>query len=147
MILNFLRTSPPPIINARYPLLPGAPPPAYLPLNPILYLTIVIDSVAPLIYIRRIKGGAGGGMALEVPQPLAVRQRRRQAFLWILDVVAKKPSMGSGRTQLAHRIASEIIAVAEGRSSVWEKRQMIHKLGTAARANIAGARPKRKKRS
>jgi small subunit ribosomal protein S7 len=136
MVLNFLRTSPPPIINPRFPLLPGAPPPSYLPLNPTLYLTLAVDSVAPLVKIMRISGGAGGGRALEIPSPLPVRQRRRQAFLWILDSVNKKPSVGSGRTQLAHRIASEIIAVVEGRSSVWDKRQTIHKQGTGARSNL-----------
>ncbi|EXF75024.1 30S ribosomal protein S7 [Colletotrichum fioriniae PJ7] len=136
MVLNFLRTSPPPIINPKYPLLPGAPPPAHLPLNPVLYLTLAVDSVAPLIKIRRIAGGAGGGRPLELPAPLAVRQRRRAAFQWILDVVNKKPSKGSGRTQFAHRVADELIAVTEGRSSVWEKRLALHKLGTATRANL-----------
>ncbi|ROT36667.1 ribosomal protein S7 [Sodiomyces alkalinus F11] len=136
MILNFLRTSPPPILSQKYPLLPGHPPASHLPLNPVLYMTLAIDSVAPLVRINYIKGGAGGGRALEVPKPLKVRQRRRTAFQWILDVVSKKRSTGSGRTQLAHRIANEIIAVAEGRSSVWEKRQAVHKLGTATRANV-----------
>ncbi|OLN85120.1 37S ribosomal protein S7, mitochondrial [Colletotrichum chlorophyti] len=136
MVLNFLRTSPPPIINPRYPLLPGAPPPAHLPLNPVLYLTLAVDSVAPLVKIRRIAGGAGGGRPLELPAPLAVRQRRRAAFQWILDVVDKKPSKGSGRTQFAHRLAEEIIAVVEGRSGVWDKRLALHKLGTATRANL-----------
>ncbi|WYZ43551.1 hypothetical protein EsH8_VI_001250 [Colletotrichum jinshuiense] len=136
MVLNFLRTSSPPIVNPRYPLLPGAPPPAHLPLNPVLYLTLAVDSVAPLVKIRRIAGGAGGGRPLELPSPLAVRQRRRTAFQWILDVVNKKPSKGSGRTQFPHRMAEEIIAVAEGRSPVWEKRLALHKLGTATRANL-----------
>ncbi|EFQ33558.1 30S ribosomal protein S7 [Colletotrichum graminicola M1.001] len=136
MMLNFLRTSPPPIINPRYPLLPGAPPPAHLPLNPVLYLTLAVDSVAPLVKIRRIPGGAGGGRPLELPAPLSVRQRRWAAFHWILDAVNKKPSKGSGRTQFAHRLAEEIIAVVEGRSGVWDKRLALHKLGTATRANL-----------
>ena len=59
------------------------------------------------------------------------------AFQWILDVINKKPSKGSGPKQFPHRIAEEIIAVVEGRSSVWEKRRQVHKLGTAARANVA----------
>ncbi|KAI8234184.1 37S ribosomal protein S7 [Colletotrichum sp. SAR 10_86] len=136
MVLNFLRQSPPPILNPRFPLLPGAPPAPHLPLNPVLYITLAVDSVAPLIKIRRIPGGAGGGRPLELPAPLAVRQRRRAAFAWILDVVNKKPSKGSGRTQFAHRLAEEIIAVVEGRSPVWEKRLGLHKLGTATRANL-----------
>jgi small subunit ribosomal protein S7 len=137
MILNYLRTSPPPIINPRYPLLPGAPPPAHLPLNPVLYLTLAVDSVSPLVRVHRIKGAGGGGRALDCPLPLAVRQRRRQAWMWIMESVAKRPSTGSGRRQLPHRVADEIIAVVEGRSSVWEKRQVIHKTGTAARMNVS----------
>lgn len=136
MVMNFLRTSPAPIYSPKFPLLPGTPPASHLPLNPVLYLTIAIDSVAPLVKINRIAGAAGGGRALELPAPLAVRQRRRTAFRWILDAVEKKPSKGSGRKQLAHRLAEEIIAVVEGRSGVWEKRKMVHKLGTATRANV-----------
>lgn len=136
LVMNYLRTSPAPIYSPKFPLLPGTPPASHLPLNPVLYITIAIDSVAPLIKINRIAGAAGGGRALELPHPLAVRQRRRTAFMWILDVVEKKPSKGSGRKQFAHRLAEEIIAVVEGRSSVWDKRKVLHKLGTATRANV-----------
>ncbi|KAH7157794.1 ribosomal protein S7 domain-containing protein [Dactylonectria estremocensis] len=143
-VMNFLRTAPEPIYSPKFPLLPGTPPAVHLPLNPILYLTVAIDSVAPLMKVRHVPGGAGGGRSLEVPVPLAVRPRRRVAFQWILDVVNKKPSKGSGRKQFPIRIAEEIIAVVEGRSGVWEKRKLVHKLGTASRANI-GSRSKGKK--
>ncbi|RYP10345.1 hypothetical protein DL765_008155 [Monosporascus sp. GIB2] len=136
MILNYLRTSPAPKINPLRPLLPGAPPPHHLPLNPLLYLTLAIDSVAPLIRVKNMKGMAGGGQALELPEPLAVRARRRQAVMWILDIVNRKQSRGSGRAQFATRFGEEIVAVIEGRSRVWERRQLVHKLGTAARANL-----------
>jgi small subunit ribosomal protein S7 len=107
---------------------------------------VAIDSVAPLLKIRNVAGAGGGGRALELPVPLGVRQRRRVAFNWILDVINKKPSKGSGRKQFPHRIAEEIIAVVEGRSSVWEKRKVVHKLGTAARANIGSNKLKTKKK-
>lgn len=136
IILNILRTSPAPKINPLRPLLPGAPPPSHLPLNPLLYLTLAIDSVAPLIRVKALKGMAGGGNALELPEPMAVRARRRTAVMWILEIVNKKQSRGSGRHQFAHRFAEEIIAVVEGRSRVWDKRQQVHKLGTASRANL-----------
>lgn len=136
MILNFLRTSPAPKVNPQRPLLPGSPSPERLPLDPVLYLTLAIDSVAPLLRVRSMKGMAGGGMALELPEPLTARQRRRVAILWILEVVNKKQSRGSGRTQFASRVAEEIVAVVEGRSAVWDRRQMVHRLGTAARANL-----------
>jgi small subunit ribosomal protein S7 len=117
-------------------LLPGSPPPAQLPLNPLLYLTLAIDAVAPIIRVRSLKGLAGGGNALEVPEPIDARARRRQAIAWILDIVNKKRSMGSGRKQFATRFGQEIVAVIEGRSAVWDRRQVVHKMGTAARANL-----------
>ncbi|KAG8423785.1 hypothetical protein J3458_000642 [Metarhizium acridum] len=145
-VMNFLRTAPAPIYSPKFPLLPGTPPASHLPLNPVLYITIAIDSVAPLLKVRNIAGAGGGGRALELPVPLAVRQRRRMAVKWILDVIEKKPSKGSGKNQFPHRIAEEIIAVVEGRSSVWEKRKQVHKLGTAARANVSSKKLKVKRK-
>jgi small subunit ribosomal protein S7 len=135
-ILTHLRTAPPPTPNPARPLLPGAPPPSHLPLDPIGYLSLAIDSVAPLLRIRSQKGAAGGGAALQIPVPLGLRQRRRQAVQWILDAANKKTSRGSGRGQFAQRFAEEIISVVEGRSNVWEKRQLVHKTGTSSRANL-----------
>ncbi|KAF2737076.1 30S ribosomal protein-like protein S7 [Polyplosphaeria fusca] len=136
LILQHLRTSPIPTINPSRPLIPGAPPPSHLPLNPILYLTLAIDSVAPLMRIRSQKGAAGGGMALQIPVPLGQRQRRRTAVQWILGAASKRRNMGSGKGGFAQRIAQELIAVVEGRSGVWDRRNGVHKMGVAARANI-----------
>ncbi|KAL1841880.1 hypothetical protein VTJ49DRAFT_6479 [Mycothermus thermophilus] len=136
MVLNYLRTSPPPRLDPSKPLLPGAPPAHHLPLDPVLYLSLAVDSVAPLVKLRPFKGLAGGGKSLEVPIPLRARQRRRIAFNWILDVVERKKSRGSGRTQFAHRLAEEIVAVVEGKSTVWDRRLEQHKRGTANRANL-----------
>ena len=136
ILLNYLRTSPPPKLDPSRPLLPGAPPPSHLPLDPVLYLGLAIDSVAPLVKLRGFKGLAGGGKSLDVPMPLRARQRRRIAFQWILDVVNKKRSKGSGRTMFPHRVAEEIVAVVEGRSNVWDKRLQVHKQGTANRSNL-----------
>ena len=136
LILQHLRTSSPPVISPTRPLLPGAPPTTHLPLNPVLYLTLAIDSIAPLLKIRSIKGAAGGGVALQLPSPLGVRQRRRTAIMWILDAASKKRNRGSGKGMFAQRIAEEIIGVVEGRSSVWQRRDAIHKLGVSARANL-----------
>lgn len=136
-ILSHLRTAPPPAINPSRPLLPNSPPPSHLPLNPILYLTLAIDSVAPLLRVRGQKGMAGGGAALDLPLPLAVRQRRRTAITWILDAAGKRRFRGSGRGGFAQRVAEEIVAVVEGRSGVWDRRGAVHKLGVLARSNIA----------
>jgi small subunit ribosomal protein S7 len=50
--------------------------------------------------------------------------------------VNKKQSRGSGRGLFAQRFADEIISVVEGRSSVWEKRLLVHRTGTSARMNL-----------
>jgi small subunit ribosomal protein S7 len=135
-ILTHLRTSRPPVVNPLRPLIPGAPPAAHLPLNPILYLTLAIDSVAPLVRMKNYKGMSGGGTALQIPIPLEVHARRRVAFKWILDVVSKKPFRGSGEGGLAQKIADELVSIIEGKSSLWDRRTSVHKLGVAARANL-----------
>ncbi|KAI9729653.1 MAG: hypothetical protein M1818_008456 [Claussenomyces sp. TS43310] len=143
-ILNHLRTAPPPTPNPSRPLLPSAPPASHLPLNPVLYLTLAIDSVAPLLRIRLLKGAAGGGVALQIPVPLGLRQRRRQAMQWILDAANKKKSRGSGRGQFAQRVAEEIVSVAEGKSAAWDRRGLLHKSGTSARINLNYSQTRRR---
>ena len=140
MILTHLRTASPPAVNPNRPLLPGAPPASHLPLNPVLYLTLAIDSVAPVLRIRSQKGAAGGGVALPIPVPLGLKQRRRQAVQWILDAASKRETLASGRGGFAQKVAEEIIAVVEGRSGVWDRRGGVHKLGVSARANVAWKR-------
>jgi small subunit ribosomal protein S7 len=135
-ILNHLRTAPPPVYNPARPLLPGTPPASHLPLNPVLYLSTAIDSVAPLLRIRSQKGAAGGGASLQIPVALGLRQRRRQAFMWILAAAEKKSSRGSGRGQFAQRVAEELISVVEGKSSIWDRRTLVHRTGTSARVNL-----------
>lgn len=130
IILDHLRTAPPPNLNHRQPLLEGPPAPQ-LPLDPVRYLTLIVDSVAPLFRIRQVKGIAGGGTALQTPAPLNLRQRRRTAIKWIIDSSAKRRD-----AQLAHRVANELVAVAEGRSGVWERRDQQHKIGITGRANL-----------
>ncbi|KAI5294616.1 hypothetical protein KEM52_003605 [Ascosphaera acerosa] len=130
-VIDILRTSPPPRLDpGRRLLYPLAP--AEFPLNPLLYLTNAVDSVAPLLRIRQMKGAAGGGMSLPVPRPLNSRQRRRTAIAWILDASAKRRDYA-----LPKRVAEEIIAVVEGRSGIWQKRDMLHKMGITARTNMS----------
>ena len=75
-------------------------------------------------------------MALQIPVPLSKRQRRRTAIEWILGAASKRRNVGSGKNSLGQRVAQEMISVIEGKSGVWDKRNGIHKLGVAARANI-----------
>ena len=144
MVLERLRTAPPPQYDPKRPLVPGAPPASHLPLNPVLYMTLAIDSAAPLFRIRSQKGAAGGGMALQIPVPLNLRQRRRTSIMWILNAASKRRSKGSGRAMFAHKVADELIAIVEGKSSIWEKRQGIHRIGVAARINVSFSGRKKK---
>ncbi|KAF7846090.1 hypothetical protein BT93_L5271 [Corymbia citriodora subsp. variegata] len=106
-------------------------PRSTLPLHPIAYLTTIIDSVAPLLKIRQMRGVAGGGQSLPVPTPMGIRQRRRQAIQWILGAAD-----GRRETKLSDRVAREFLSVAEGKSGVWERRAMVHRLAVSARSNI-----------
>ncbi|KAK8165370.1 ribosomal protein S7 domain-containing protein [Phyllosticta citrichinensis] len=135
-ILNHLRTTAPPKLNPATPLLPGAPPPSHLPLNPVLYLTLAVDSVAPLLRIKNLKGQAGGGQALQMPVALNQRQRRRAAIEWIITSASKKRGKGSGKFMFAQKVAEEVVSVVQGTSSCWERRLNFHKQGVAARANL-----------
>ncbi|KAI9733592.1 MAG: hypothetical protein M1834_003194 [Cirrosporium novae-zelandiae] len=145
-ILNHLRIASPPTPDPRRPLVANAPPPHTLPYDPIAFLTTSIDSVAPLINIKSLKGAAGGGFALQLPIPLRARQRRRTAINWILQAVDSKGKSTGGARPFAQRVADEIVGVIEGRSSVWEKRQAVHRLGVSARANVGTAKKARKKK-
>lgn len=131
-ILTTLRTAPAPTYSATRQLLPGAPPASHLPLNPVLYLTLAVDSVAPLLRIRSQRGAAGGGVALQIPVPLGLKQRRRQSFQWIMDASKRR----GDKLPFVDRVAQELIAVVEGRSSVWERRMQVHRLGTTARTSL-----------
>lgn len=129
-ILDYLRTASPPKIDPRRRLMTSMPSPQ-LPLNPVLYLSLIVDSVAPLVKIRQQKGIQGGGASVPVPVPLALRQRRRAAIQWILDAADRRND-----SRLAVRVAQELTAVAEGRSGIWDKRDQVHKLGVAGRSNL-----------
>lgn len=129
-ILDILRTTAPPQPSSRRPLLPGPPAPQ-LPLNPVLYLNLIVDSVAPVLKIRNQKGNAGGGAAVQIPVALMQRQRWRTAIRWIIDASDKRRD-----SKFANRVAQELIAVAEGRSGVWDRREQVHKLAVSNRANL-----------
>ncbi|EXJ63892.1 hypothetical protein A1O7_00227 [Cladophialophora yegresii CBS 114405] len=139
LILDALRTSPAPPSNSDLitPL-----PIQSLPLNPVAYLTAIIDSVAPLIKIRQQRGLLGGGASMPIPVPLRLRQRRRTAIQWILA-----SAEGRREDKFADRVAKELLSVAEGRSSSWEKRARVHKMAISARANIKAASMGRRVRS
>ena len=112
-----------------------------LPLSPVQYLTSVIDSIAPLVKIRQQKGIAGGGQSTPIPVPLRIKQRRRTAIKWILTAAE-----GRKETALADRVGKELLKVADGSSSVWEKRQQVHRLAVSARSNVRSSLGGRRRR-
>ncbi|RPA85222.1 ribosomal protein S7 [Ascobolus immersus RN42] len=130
-ILGYLRTKPMPKPSAKYSMIAGSPPLSTLPSNPIAYLQTAIDSIAPLVKLKSVRGS--GGFSNTVPVPLNLRQRRRTAIVWILDAVAKRVP---GPIRFPEKFAEEIIAVVEGRSKAWEKRNQAHKTAVASRANV-----------
>ncbi|KIW78859.1 hypothetical protein Z517_08698 [Fonsecaea pedrosoi CBS 271.37] len=138
-ILDALRTSSAPPTNKD---LISPLPLQSLPLSPVAYLTAIIDSVAPLVKIRQQRGLLGGGASMPIPVPLRLRQRRRTAIQWILTAAE-----GRREDKLAERVAKELLGVAEGRSSAWEKRARIHKLAISARANVKIAASGRRTRT
>jgi small subunit ribosomal protein S7 len=147
LILHHLRTSPPPRLARSVPLLLGTPPASQLPLHPLLYLSLAVDSLAPLVRLRVERNQAGGGAGVVVPRPLRVRQRRRVAIAWIRDAADKKNVRQLGRQTRAHLIAQEIIAVVEGRSKLWEKRAALHKVAMSNRQHVGFVRRNIKKRT
>ena len=51
--------------------------------------------------------------------------------MWILNAAEKRREI-----KVSDRVAKEVIGIAEGRGSAWEKRQLIHKTATSARSNV-----------
>lgn len=140
IIFQHLATTPAPRPSATHPLVLKSVTVNALPLNPPLYLQVAIDSVAPLFRLRSQRGAAGGGVALQIPLPLGLRQRRRTAVMWMLDQVDKKKG---GTSPFAKRFAEEVVAVVEGRSSIWERRTALHGLTIRSRVNIASTQRRR----
>ena len=84
-------------------------------------------------------------MSLLIPIPIHRRRRRRTAINWVIDATNKKREMGVGHAPgFARRLAEEIVAIVEGRSAVWEKRNQVHRMGVQARINV-GTKKKGKK--
>jgi small subunit ribosomal protein S7 len=93
-----------------------------------------------MIRMKQLKGLAGGGQSLPVPVPLNIRQRRRTAFMWIIDSASKKYHKMSGKATFAYRLTQEIIGVVEGRSALWDRRINMHRQAVAARSNVDSKR-------
>ncbi|KAJ0422341.1 hypothetical protein BJY00DRAFT_311399 [Aspergillus carlsbadensis] len=83
-----------------------------------------------------MKGFSGGGASVPIPIPLAERQRRRAAIKWIIDASDKRRD-----TKFAQRVANELVSVAEGRSGVWDRRDLVYKYYLNSNKEVQEMRP------
>lgn len=96
--------------------------------NPVSSLRSAVDAVAPLF---RIVSTRKGSKVIVKPIPLYERQRHRRAFLWILEASDRRKS----EKGLSTRLGEEILAVLNGSSAAFEKKQSNHKTALMNRAN------------
>jgi small subunit ribosomal protein S7 len=95
--------------------------------DPLLVLTEAIESTSPMLKLTSAKKGS---KVIHVPTALRERQRRRKAIVWILEGAAKRPEK-----TFEARLSGELLAVINGVSSALTKKNSLHKLALANRAN------------
>lgn len=82
-----------------------------------------------------------GSKQVQVPIALGERQRVRRAITWILEASDKRNGTSEGNSKkFGVRVAYEIEAILQGRSSVLEKKDKLHKDAIVGRSNIAMGR-------
>lgn len=74
-----------------------------------------------------------GSKNIPVPIPLNEKGRRRRAINWILEASDKRTSERS----FSARFAQELAAVLDGTSAAYQKKDALHKLALANRANAS----------
>lgn len=97
--------------------------------DPMRVLAETLDRLGPLMTTKVEKTGAAKNRT--VPVPLNQRQRNRYAITWLLEGAAKKKS-----SDLSVRLADELIAAYEGKSSGYDRKAAMHKQAIAQRAYI-----------
>lgn len=97
---------------------------------PLPILRRAVDLASPSI---RMVGRRKGTKVMPTPQPLTAKQRRRQAWLWIVDASDKRQST---EKDFGKRLALEVLAVLNGQSEALKKLAGIHTLGVTGRANV-----------
>ncbi|KAF9079960.1 hypothetical protein BGX29_002910 [Mortierella sp. GBA35] len=94
---------------------------------------VVLDALelaSPILKLTAIKKGS---KVLQVPTPMTERQRRRKAIVWILEASDKR----KGEKLFKDRLASEFLAVVNGNSGALVKKNQLHKMALANRANAS----------
>lgn len=97
--------------------------------DPVELLKKALDDMAPLMMVKTFNTGVA--KAAVIPVPLSQRQRNRIAWKWIVEGANKRVS-----NDFAVRLGEELVAVYEGKSSGFEKRDQMHKTAIAHRSYI-----------
>lgn len=95
--------------------------------DPLLVLTEAIESASPMLKLTSAKKGS---KVIHVPTALRERQSRRKAIVWILEGASKRPEK-----TFEARLSGELLSVINGASSALTKKNSLHKLALANRAN------------
>ncbi|KAG0280495.1 hypothetical protein BGZ95_009898 [Linnemannia exigua] len=94
---------------------------------------VILDALeltSPILKLTALKKGS---KVLQVPTPMTERQRRRKAIVWILEASDKR----KGEKMFKDRLASEFLAVVNGNSAALVKKNQLHKMALANRANAS----------
>ena len=97
--------------------------------DPLPLVYAAVQSVRPLVKMQSRKQG---GKNIQVPTPLNERQSTRKALVWIIDASKKRADR-----EIHKRLATEFIAVVEATSNALTKKEDVHKIATANRANTS----------
>ncbi|KAG0252025.1 hypothetical protein DFQ27_008321 [Actinomortierella ambigua] len=95
---------------------------------------IVLDAIAQTCPILKLTAIKKGSKVLQVPTPMTERQRRRKAIVWILEA---SDSRKRSEKYFGDRLASEMLAVVNGNSGALRKKEALHKMALANRANAS----------
>ncbi|GAA5911307.1 hypothetical protein JCM5296_004799 [Sporobolomyces johnsonii] len=81
----------------------------------------------------RMVGRRKGTKVLQTPQPLTAKQRRRQAWRWIVEASDKRQAT---EKSFGKRLALEVLAVLNGQSEALKNLEARHRQGVVGRANV-----------
>ncbi|KAG9063480.1 hypothetical protein KI688_004364 [Linnemannia hyalina] len=98
--------------------------------DPYLVILDALELTSPILKLTAIKKGS---KVLQVPTPMTERQRRRKAIVWILEASDKR----KGEKLFKDRLATEFLAVVNGNSGALVKKNQLHKMALANRANAS----------
>ncbi|CAG8493722.1 3839_t:CDS:1 [Paraglomus brasilianum] len=96
--------------------------------DPLLVLREAIIKASPIVKLYNKKKGS---KAVQVPTPLNDRQKAFRAMKWTIEASDKRQDHS-----FSVRLAQEILAIVNGNSSVLTKREQLHRLAVASRANL-----------